>query len=322
MSGFLQVFKNNFRRYRAMPSPVILVLGFLAASVALAAFFGANAGSKGNVALVGETDSLMANVSGYNVTLVSKEPPVSDMMLGRYDAVVVEGVDGAFTVRSLKSCDLEEELRRAIENPGAAGEDSESRGAGANILGYLILVILLQGILFTGLYSEDRENGALKRIASTPSGAGGYLLAQGASGFVLIFSSAFLVICAAKFLFRLDVGFSLVEYAGYLTLLTLGSIAFALFVATIAGKPDDASAMGSSVALFTTILAGSYHDFSSSRPVLDALLNVLPQKSFLSLVEGANLLHTLPEFIYLLAAPILLIALNAFLANRGLKTGA
>jgi ABC-2 type transport system permease protein len=216
---------------------------------------------------------------------------------------------------------MEKELRLAIENPGAAGEGGAGRGAGANILGYLILVILLQGILFTGLYSEDRENGALKRIASATSGAGGYLLAQGASGFLLIFSSAFVVISSAKVI-GLDVGFPLAEYAGYLSLLTLGSVAFALFVATLAQKPDDASAMASSVALLTTILAGSYHDFSSSRPVLDALLGVLPQKRFLNLVERSNVLRTLPELIYLLAAPVLLIALSAYLANRRLKTGA
>ena len=322
MSGFLSVFKNNFRRYRAMPGPVVLMMGFLAASVALATLFGPNAGSLGNVALVGETGSLIADIPGYNVTLVGEEPPISDMMLGRYDAVVVEGTNGVFTVKTLKSRDLEEELRTAIENPGLAGRENEGRGSGANILGYLILVILLQGIMFTGLYSEDRGSGALKRIASTPSGSGAYLLAHGASGFILIFSSAFLVIFAAKFFFRLDVGFSLAEYAGYLSILTLGSVAFALFVATIAQKPDDASAMGSSVVLLTTILAGSYHDFSSSRPVLDALLNVLPQKSFLNLVESANPLHTMPELIYLLAAPVLLIALSAFLTKRKLETGA
>jgi hypothetical protein len=73
---------------------------------------------------------------------------------------------------------------------------------------------------------------------------------------------------------------------------------------------------------WTTILAGSYHDFSSSRPVLGALLGVLPQKSFLNLVEGANILKTLPQLVYLLAGPVLLIALSAFLTDRKLRTGA
>lgn len=320
MTSFRAMLGSNFRRYWARRNQVMLMLLFMAASVFLAVYISAKFEIRANVALVAGSGALMEGVSGYNVTVVDEEPPLSDLMLGRYDAVVVDKGNGGFDIRTIKSQKIADELTWAIRHPGERAGDRERRSVGANILGYLTLVILLQGLMFMGLYSDDRANGALLRIATSPAGAGKYLLAQGLSSFLLIFLTSFLAILLA-WACRLDIGFGLPAFAGYLAILTANATAFALFVCTISQKPDDANAMGSSVALLTTILAGSYYDFSSTRPVFDMALNLLPQKSFLTLVEGANLSKTLPQFAYLVAFPAALFALSAFAANRKLKGG-
>ena len=320
MTSFSAMLLNNFRRYRARRGQILLMVFFLAMSVLLAVFVSSKLEIRANVALVSDTDALMQNVSGYNVTLVESQPPRSDLMLGRYDAVVTDHGDGLFDITSIKSDDIAEALDRAIRHPGEAADGRENRSVGANILGYLILVIFLQGLMFVSPLADDRASGALRRIATTPAGAGKYLLAQGTAGFAVIFVPAFFVIALAGAL-GLEIGFSLPAYAGYLMLITVNSVAFALMMMTLAGKPDDANAMGSSVALLTTILAGSYYDFSGTRPVFNMILGALPQKSFLTLVERANLTQTLPQLGYLLLFPAVLIALSAVIANRKLRAG-
>lgn len=325
MMEIITIIRNNFYRYLARRNYILTMLIITVASVFLAVFFTAKLEVRGNVALLADSNRLLANAKAFNVTLVHSAPPMSDLVLNRYDAVVTDRGGGNFDIKSIKSAALVEGLRQTILHPGTPLPRTGSRGVGANILGFLIMAVLLQGMMFMALYSDDKESGAFRRIATSPVRMGNYLLAHSVSNFLLVLVPTFAVLAAAKEIFRLDIGFTYAQYAGFLGLLALLSTSFALFMSTVIKKADNCVTLGSSVVTLSSILAGSFFSFSASRPLFDAAITVLPQKSFLALVQGIEqgraLAGNFPQLAYLLLLPIALFLLSAALTKRGLKNG-
>ena len=132
-------------------------------------------------------NNLLQNTDSFNVTLIQNEPAMSELMLNKYDVVVIDKGQGKYEINSIKNAPLTDSIRFAIEHPGVKLPSENERGIGTNILGYLTLFILLQGVMFIMPYSDDKESGVFKRIGSSPVNTGMYLAAHGLFNFLLVF---------------------------------------------------------------------------------------------------------------------------------------
>lgn len=309
---FLTIVANNFSRYAQRLTNVIVMLVLTVLTVVFAVVFTPKMQMKGHIALVAKDDSLLKSAAAFEVTVVDAQPAMSDLMLNKYDAVVIDN-GGSYEVKTIKDAALKDAIDYAIANPGAALPGPDERGVGANILGYLSFFVLLQGVMFILPYSDDKESGVFKRIGTSPVSAGMYIAAHSTSNFLLVFTPTFAVIAAAT-LFGADIGFSLPVFAAFVALLSLLSTTFAVLVATLVKRMENCSIIGSVTMMLTTLLAGSFVSFSSTRPAFDAVISVLPQKSFLTLISGIEQGHALSGYLPQLAHILLLCAAFAIIS--------
>ena len=115
-----------------------------AAAIAGAIFFNAKADIAGNIVVVSDIDTL-SSTAYLNVTMLERAPPMSELVAGRYDAVVVFDDQGGFDIQTIKSDDFKQILSAIISDPfadhtGAAG----LRGKGTNIIGFILIKVLPQ----------------------------------------------------------------------------------------------------------------------------------------------------------------------------------
>ncbi len=303
---FLTIVANNFLRYGQRLTNVIVMLVLTVATVVFAVVFTPKMQMKGHIALVAEDDSLLKSAASFEVTVMDHEPAMSDLMLSKFDAVVIDN-GGGYQVKTIKDAALKAAIDFAIAHPGETLPGIDERGVGANILGYLSFFVLLQGVMFILPYSDDKESGVFKRIGTSPVSAGTYIAAHSTSNFLLVFTPTFAVIAAAK-LFGAQIGFSLPVFAAFVALLSLLSTTFAVLVATLVKRMENCSIIGSVTMMLTTLLAGSFVSFSNTRPAFDAAISVLPQKSFLTLISGIEQGNALGGYLPQLAHILLLCA--------------
>jgi ABC-2 type transport system permease protein len=89
-----------------------------------------------------------------------------------------------------------------------------------------------------------------------------------------------------KVVLGFNIGFSLLQYIALLGLICSFGIAFAMFLNSIVKVSDTANMMGSSIVVLTTTLAGSFYSFENGNKILEKAIWILPQKDFLSFVQG------------------------------------
>ena len=67
---------------------------------------------------------------------------------------------------------------------------------------------------------------------------------------------------------------------------------------------DTANMVGSSIVVLTTVLSGSFYSFEGSNKILESALWILPQKDFLSFVQGlergTKISSMIPQLAYIL----------------------
>ena len=79
-------------------------------------------------------------------------------------------------------------------------------------------------------------------------------------------------------------------------------VAFAMFINSLVRGADTANMIGSSTVILTTILSGSFFSFEKGNELLEKIIWFLPQRAFLSWVqgveEGADFFSILPQLSY------------------------
>lgn len=317
----ISVFKNNFNRLMEKKARIILTLVLTAAAITVAVFISSMPPSAGNIALVSDNNQATLSSPYLNVIRLDEAPLVSQMVSGKYDAVVIYHSDGMFDISTIRDDEFTQTLTGILQNPSGYNVGHfEGRGIGTNILGYLLMFILLEGILLMYMFSEDKEKNQIVRIAASPVPFTSYLLAQSlfTFGFIFVPSAAMLALVAV--VSGIDMGFGIMQYALLLALICAFSTAFSLFINALVKGSDTANMVGSSTVLLTTILAGSFYSFERGNAVLEAVISVLPQKVYLSLVNGIEKGIASPELIpqalYLLLLTHVLFGFAIFKTRR------
>lgn len=178
------------------------------------------------------------------------------------------------------------------------------RKTGTNIIGYMMMFLLMQGVLYARLFSEDKEKHMIERVLVSPIAFRNYLLGHAIFIMSIILIPSFIVIAGAKII-SANIGFSLMQYAGLLLVLSMLSTAFSLFLCSLFNGADTTNMIGSAFLVLTSILAGSFYSFSKNRVIFNKILHILPQKDFINyadaLEKGNISINTNLQFTYVIA---------------------
>ena len=320
MSTFFAVLKANFLRLRPRIGSILVFTVFTLISIAFSVYITGLQEVKAHIALVSsETVNVSELESGQlKVTVVSQRPPLSSLVMNRYDAVVERSENGSYQIQTLRNEKFQQMLATLLEHPNAdVSSASPARGIGVNILGFMMMFLLMIVFYAQFAFAEDKEKGQLSRIAAAPISFGWYLAAQYAFSLILLLPEYAML--AIMKLLGWDIGLTLAQYAGLLLALAMLGISFALLLNTLFKKPDNASMFGNSVTILTSLLAGCFYSFSKDNVVMDKIVRVIPQKMLLDFtahVQAGNAAEHPLEIIYVVGFALALFVITYGLLRR------
>ncbi len=292
----LVILKNNWARLLEEKGYLIVSTLLTIFAVTAAIVLTNKAEVKGNIALVTngleqqENAVIFSQNQYFHVSLLKEKPAKSDLLFHRYDAIITMEND-SYKIDSIKGTDYDEVLTQALKNPATFVPDlSKDRKIGTNIIGYMMMFLLMQGVLYARLFAEDKEKHMIERVVMSPIAFSKYIIGHGVFIFSLIVVPSFMVVTAAKTA-GVSVGFTLIQYAALIGLLALLSTAFALFLNSLFCSSDTSNMIGSSVIVLTSILAGSFYSFVKSDSLLNKILYLLPQKNFIHIADAIEKKH-------------------------------
>ncbi|MDD3223718.1 MAG: ABC transporter permease [Clostridium sp.] len=326
--SIFSIFKNNFYRIISKKAIVITAIIFIPLMIAGGVYFTANMETKVNIAVVSKNQKLNMSNKYFNLKVIDEKPKMSDLVLNKYDAVIVDKGNMKFKVITIKSNKLKNQIENFIKNPKSNINFSDSenkRGVGTNILGFMMMIILMQQISIMLLYPEDRDLGTFKRILIAPVSSGKYLLAQGIFDFIVTFVPSYISIVAAKVIFKVDIGFGYGTFAGFLALLMLIGTGFSLCITSIMDDVDNASMLGTFIVMIGSIVSGSFYSFTDNSKILDNIIKLIPFKGYLTLVQGVengkSLFNYSGQLIYIFAVSLILFIIGTLITRKNLKSG-
>jgi len=305
MRVFIAVLQNNLRRLAQHNANVILFFILTVGAVAAALFFNAQADNVGHIAVISQSDITVSDSKHLKITRMDSEPAMSELVSGRYDAIVIYDEQGSYTIKTIKNDNYRNQLETILQDPSAFGESGiPSRGSGTNIIGFMMMFVLMQGVGMSFLFAEDRDNRQIRRIAASPVPFDGYLLAHGVFTFAILFVPTILILGIARYLFKADIGFGISGYLALIAVLCALATSFGLFVTAVTKKGDSANMAGSASVVLTTVLSGSFYSFERGNRILEYIIRILPQKAFLSLTDlleqGAGISQWLYHGLYII----------------------
>lgn len=281
----LNMIKNDWSRIKVQKMYLMVSLGLTVFSVILAIVLTSKLQPKVNLAVV-KTAPEIAESSMLQVTYLNEQPPESELIQNRYDAVVSFSKDGTYQIQTIKGNDWKEKLSAVLDGKRVSISDSgDIRKIGTNIIGYMLMFLLMQGVLYARLFAEDKEKHLLERIAVSPIAFRRYLGGHMAFLWILITLPSFLVIVAADAA-GVAIGFQLWQYVLILALLGLLSTAFAMFINSFFCVSDTANMVGSCIIVLTSVLGGSFYEMGNDNSLFGRMIYLLPQKNLMHFVDG------------------------------------
>ena len=297
MMTFAATSKNNIRRLAEHKPKFLLYLFLTAGALAASIFINAMPTTAGNVAVISAAGMDAAAAADYvnatqldseyvNATQLGREPAMSELVSGKYDAIVAFDEQGGYEIKTIKGDEYERTLFAAMFEPAAYSADQAgARGPGANIIGFMMMFILMQGSSLMFMFAEDKERKQIQRVAASPVSFTGYLSAHGFFVFAILLAPAMAMLAIARYILGIDIGLGLLGYLGLASMLCALSASYALFLVAVIKKGDSANMVGSASTILTSVLSGSFYSFEKGNRALEAMIKVLPQKAFLSMAE-------------------------------------
>lgn len=281
---------NKFDRILQKKAILSLALFIMPLMIILAIYLSGHSAAKELIGFLGTDIDDLPVCEQYTIVPVFKMPKLSQMAEGTYAAVVSKDNIGNYIVTTLKNnTDIEaiETLFTTGRLPSDyKGDDAKrkERGIGTNIIGFITMLIIIQGVALTTMYPEDRSSGILRRIMSSASNIYSYLCAQIIFTFVSLYVPTYLAIVLAKFCIGAELGYSLDMLAVLLLVITLLATAFAIFISTVLDR--NIGLITSGISIITCILSGCFLPISTDNKVLATIRDVLPQKAYMDMVHG------------------------------------
>lgn len=280
----LAILKNNYCRMTKRLPATLIMTSVMIASIILAVYVTSSQQIKGHIVLVSGQSGSPVNSKSVSIIVMKKEPPYSDLVKQKYDAYIIDKGNGKYDIKTLRNNEFKAMLQGVMKNPKmTVPKQKTDRGIGVNIVGFLITFMLMEAFMNLFTFADDKEQGQLTRVITTPVSIAGYIAAN-CIYCLSMFLPAYLTIVLIK-LAGYDVGFSLPQYALLLLVVGMLGISFALLLNMFFKKPDNASMFGNAITILTSVMAGSFYSFSKDNKVLDWIIKFLPQKQLLDFAQ-------------------------------------
>lgn len=306
----ITIIKNDFYRLLTKKALIISLLILITGAIAAAIFFSTQTEAVAKVAVVTSNTREPMDIPDLKITTLTEIPSVSQMVMGRYDAILIEQQDGSFDIQTIKSQEIKDAILQLIET-GSLPETfhADKRGIGSMIIGYLLMFLLMQGATLMCMFAEDKEHKQITRVISSPISLGRYLAAHSLFSFLILYLPTLGILGIIHIVAPFNLSFSFLQYAALLALICVFATAFALFINSLTAKSDNANMAASSIVVMTSVLAGSFYSFEKGNAILEKVIQVLPQKAYLNIVHqiesGASFSFYRNSFIYLVILVIL-----------------
>lgn len=330
MSVF-SIFKNNFSRVIRKKSIILLALIITPIMVAAAIFFTSKTAVKLHIAMYSSDQAYNTNNKYIEIKGVNTKPKNFELLLGKYDAVVTKEPNGRFDVNTLRSIKTKNELKRYFNNHSTDAKElvqsihTDSKRTGANILGFLTVIILFLAISLMTLYPEDRDFATFRRVLISPVSAKKYLFAQGLFVCAVVFVPAYISVLFCKFVFDVNIVFSLGTFTALLALICILAVAFSLFMTTVIDNLDNCILLSSFLIVTLGVLSGCFSSVEYTNKIVDFFTNMIPIKSYMIMVQGLENGNSISNYmfrlIYVFVWIILFWGLGSIITNKKLKAG-
>lgn len=322
----INLFKNNLYRIFNQKAIIIIAIVIVPIMIGVAVLFSQKADMKVNIALVSNHAQNIPQNEKIQINVMNEKPATSKLLLGKYAAIVEEKKDGIYEVTTIKN-QADKKVIEDFFKDGKISKNNQSkdtkRGTGTNILGFILMIVFMQGIALISLYPEDRTLKTFRRVLTAPVGEKLYLFVQGLFTFSCLYIPTYLAVAITKLCFGIEIGFSLGMLAILIGILSALSTSLALFIASVLER--NISLVASTIYVLTSVLAGCFYSFTEDNKVLDAICNILPQKAYMSLIQGIEKGNSILEFkgqlIYLLSWIVALWLLGSMITKRKMKQG-
>lgn len=283
----LNLLKNKFDRLLPKIEIIIIAVIVVPLMIGIAVLFSGKRKPE-TIAFVTEETTNIPQDSRYTVKTVESRPNDSDLILGKYTFIVEKGLDG-YEVTTLKN-KTEMEAIEALFNTGRIPEGYKSedeifdeRGTGTNILGFILMLVLMQGVALTTFYPEDRTIKAFRRILTAPISEKKYILSQAIFTYLALYIPSFVAIAATNILFRVDIGFNFRDLAILLAILIFLATSFAIFMASLLDR--NINLITSAISMITCVMAGSFITIGENNKVFNFICSLLPQKAYMTILH-------------------------------------
>ncbi|PZM66076.1 ABC transporter permease [Paenibacillus dendritiformis] len=328
MREMVYVLHQNWLRLMSRKAIVAITSVMTIAAVAAALLLTSSNDSRGSLVFVSAAsearEASIAGLHDFQVKRLAETPRRSELVRNKYDAVIIDEGDGSYTIETIKSEEYATMVRQALEHPDQPLPEAEKRGTGANVAGFIMMFVLLQGMFYMNFFAEDKVQGTLRRIVASPMSVMTYLAAQVLFCFLLISVPAYLCIAGARLLLHADIGFTLLQYSWLITVLSLLAAAFALFITVCIDEIDNAVTTASSLILVTSLLSGGFYTVEHEG-VMNMLTYWLPQRQYMaavtSLERGAAYGDAVWPVLYVLVLSGILFAAGAIICRRRCRAG-
>lgn len=322
----INLFKNNLNRILAKKAVIIVAFVVVPIMIGVAVLFTEKTDIKGNIAFVSDNAQHIPKDNRIQIDVMNKKPADSNLLLGKYIAIVEEKNNGSYDITTLKN----EADKKIIENFFKTGKISESnqgenakKGVGTNILGFILMILLMQGIALITLYTEDRDIKTFRRVLTAPVSERQYLFVQGIFTFSCLYIPSYLALVITKVVFGVDIGFSYGMLGILIGILSALSTSLALFIASVLERNYSLAASG--IYVITCVLSGCYISFMGNNKILDTICSIFPQKAYMALSQGIEkgkgMLQFKGQLIYLLIWIVALWLLGSVITKRKMKQG-
>lgn len=234
------IMKNNFRRLLEQKQIIVLLVLFTAAASCAAVFVSTGMTQKWDVAVVSPASAELASKQ-VNIIQMEEAPPRSELVMGRYDAVLMKNADGSCSLETVKSEETTAKLKAALEGREDSPAMFSDRGTGTNVLGFLTMFLLMMGSTCMTFYADDKTGGQITRIAASPLGISNYLFAHCLFNFLFLFIPTTIILVVVKWISGAAFGFGFLPLAGMLALICALSTVFSLFLYSMLPNKDDSA---------------------------------------------------------------------------------
>lgn len=333
MMNWVTVFKNNFKRSLNKKStflvtlllPVIVViLGILANYVSMPSFtIGV---LNDNQSIVAETVmQTLKDTKGINVGLANRDTLQTDIITGKYTAVVDFSSNDKFVLHSVKDQDtvnsLENLISSYINSPVPIDINTlqePTLGVAQRTIAFIILFLMITSTVTASLIIKDKNSGTFKRFLYSPQKAGTYVMGNVLFNFAITYFQLFVSISIIT-LFKINIG---IDYSNLLLMgIWIAALAtsFGTCITSLFQKEMYADLFSTCIALILSLIGGTFIPIDKMPTMLQHISIISPMRWFISattFMENGNGWFVSINYIIILTIFIIVLFILAVLNNK------